>query len=183
MKILTASLIVSLTVLCSLNTERSGFQTIAKPVDGSTQEAERLWELAIAAKGGRERLYAVQSLLVSSGYRYKSKILGREVKTRFEDFYVFPNKAWQWSDERPTVFGLFVKMRNYDRNLNYLSYPNDPKSPRRLELAPSATSDRDIAKAQLFYLMETRWQKPQPISVERGNLNGKSVDIVHTVVN
>src|SRR5205814_3458352 len=43
--------------------------------------------------------------------------------------------------------------------------------------------DNPNIDAQLFYLMETRWQRPQPISAESGKLNGKPVDIVHTAVN
>src|ERR1044072_9721432 len=38
--------------------------------DESRQEAERLWELAIAAKGGRERLYSVRNFVVSSKSRF-----------------------------------------------------------------------------------------------------------------
>src|SRR4030095_1773488 len=39
-----------------------------------------------------------------------------------------------------------------------------------------------VIDIQLKYLMETRWVKPIPISVERGKVDGHAVDIVRTIV-
>src|SRR5437773_7035749 len=181
MKMLLTSLTVLMALLCAVTMRSAGAKNNAKVTRESKLEAEQLWELAIAAKGGRERLYAVRNLLVSSGYRYKSKSQRREVKTRFEDFYVFPDKAWRWSDERPAIWGVKVEMINHERGFEYITYPNDPTSPRRLKIG--LPEDNPNIDAQLFYLMETRWQRPQPISAESGKLNGKPVDIVHTAVN
>ncbi len=36
----------------------------------SQADAEELWEKAIAAKGGRERLHAIRSVLTTSDFKY-----------------------------------------------------------------------------------------------------------------
>jgi len=41
-------------------------QTSAKTDNDSKKEAERLWELAIEAKGGREKLLSIRNMVISS---------------------------------------------------------------------------------------------------------------------
>src|SRR5712692_9236817 len=77
------------------------------------QEARRLWEQAIAAKGGRERLSAVRNVVVSHGGHWNVTL------------YVFPNKLWQWSDDRPTWLGLSVEMHNLERRVAYFVRDKD----------------------------------------------------------
>lgn len=138
--------------------------------DESQKNAQELWEEAIVAKGGRQRLYQVQNLVVSRGS-----------KNRNVGFYVFPDRFWSWADDRPTPIGLAVEMYNLRRNLAYLTYPDDPKSPRRLEALSQGQAS--IAEAQTLYLMETSWLKPRPIKLSKGRYRDESVDIVHTLVN
>lgn len=84
--------------------------------DANRQEAERLWELAIAAKGGRERLQAVSNLQIS--IREKVWYGLRRVPYIQEDLYVFPGKYWEWNDQRKSIFGLSIRMYNHDRDIN-----------------------------------------------------------------
>lgn len=135
---------------------------------GSQEEAQRLWEQAITAKGGRERLYAVRNMVVS--WRGNKHV----------DLYVFPSKLWRWMDDRPSPIGLAVEMHNLERNLAYLTYPNDPESPRRL--GQSGRGSVPLRDAQLYYLLETRWIRPEPIGVTSGRVGRQAVDVVQTIV-
>lgn len=142
-------------------------------------EAERLWEQAITAKGGRERLYAVENMVVSSRLQGRKNLI-QKVEFPTEEFYVFPNKLWRWSDGRGTVFRLAIEMFNIERNIGYLLYPDDPVPLRKTEIAPR---EREfIFYAQLLYLMETKWQKPRLLATHTERIGFKKYDVVETVV-
>jgi hypothetical protein len=135
----------------------------------SAQEARRLWELALAAKGGRERLRSVRNMLVMSR------------GTGHVDLYAFPGKVWMWMDDRPSPLGVSVEMHNLEKDLSYLSYPNDPESPRRL--GKSGQGSVPLRDAQLYFLLETQWLKPTLVGVTGGNVGRRKADVVQTLVN
>jgi hypothetical protein len=70
-------------------------------------------------------------------------------------------------------------MYNGDRNESWLTYPNDPKSPRRLPTDSEIGKDF-LFRAQLLFLMETKWFKPIPLKVTTEWIGLKKVDVVHT---
>lgn len=180
MRVLLIITLILLTVLLPRRIQEIVVAENMKPQEASQEEAKKLWEQAIAAKGGHKRLYEVHNLVVSSHAKYKLGFM-KSGQQHFEEFYVFPNKSWLWFDERPSKLGLAVKMNNLDRNLFFLTYPDDPESPRKLGVAPEEANSFTV-RAQLLYLMETQWIKPVPVKVTRGRINGKAVNIVHTFV-
>ncbi len=180
MKVFLIITLILLTVLLPRCIQEMVVAENMKPQEASQEEAKKLWEQAIAAKGGRKRLYEVRNLVVSSRAKYKLGFM-KNGRQHFEEFYVFPHKSWLWFDERPSKLGLAVKMNNLDRNLFFLTYPDDPESPRKLGVAPEEANSFTI-RAQLLYLMETEWVKPVPVKVTRDRINGKAVSVVHTFV-
>ncbi len=150
--------------------------------EGSRQEAERLWEQAIAAKGGRARLRGVRNLVVTKRATYWLNMFQR-AQLHEEEFYVFPNKTWAWDDQRPSVFGLYVSMANLERNLFYSVSSDNPETPRRSERNSENSEGLSIIQAQLLYLMETEWVRPVLTGATRGRIGRQPVDIVHTLVN
>jgi hypothetical protein len=167
MKALLAVLSGFIMVLSLLGAKATEMTQRTPAQDSSRREAERLWEQAIAAKGGRARLYAVRNMVVS--WRGNKHV----------DFYVFPNKLWRWMDDRPSPIGLAVEMHNLERNLAYLTYPDDPESPRRIDTERGRGALRN---AQIYYLLETQWMKPVPVGVTSGRVEWRAVDVVQTVV-
>src|SRR5882724_1387241 len=141
-----------------------------QPQEKSQQEAQRLWEQAIAAKGGRERLYAVRNLVVFHGEGKRDVAL-----------YVFLNKLWQRTDFRPTPLGLWVEMHNLERNLSYTINHADPvprnegRGSNLFRGAPALTD------AQRYYLLETQWMKPKPVKVATGRVGPQETDVVETL--
>jgi hypothetical protein len=74
-------------------------------------------------------------------------------------------------------------MYNLERNLAYLTYADDPESPRKLGSDALESARANIIKAQLYFLLETQWVKPVPIGVTSGGRVGRrTVDIVQTLV-
>ncbi|HEX5964827.1 MAG TPA: hypothetical protein VFY51_02810, partial [Pyrinomonadaceae bacterium] len=150
--------------------------------DANRQEAERLWELAIAAKGGRERLHAARNLQIST--REKVWYGLRRVSYIREALYVFPGKHWEWNDQRKTVFGLSIRMYNQDRDINlwYMDHGKGARVVRPVDQVHGKAGLIPLYDAQLRYFMETKWVKPIPISTHEEKLDGKTVDIVQTIV-
>ena len=170
---------VLLAILCLLVTNVNASARFG-PQESTREEARRLWEQAIAAKGGRERLYEVGNMEVSARAQFK-KDLFHSGELRFEDFYVFPSKHWSWSDERATgLFPLAVEWVDLERSLAYLTYADDPESPRKGAITPFKSSF--FIKTQLVYLMETPWLKPVPVKTRTEHIGFKKVDVVETSV-
>lgn len=137
------------------------------------RDAKELWELAIAAKGGRERLLAVRNMVISSVHRYHKWFLPR--REIGEALYVFPWKSWGYMDQRPEVFGVRIWVRDVDRGLWY-SAPADFAGPHLIET--TAEWKREFRIDQARFLMETSWFKPVPVRASSGKLRGKPVDIL-----
>lgn len=172
-------LLILLVVMCA---GVSAAQKKSAVLPDTREEAERLWEQAIAAKGGRERLYSINNLQLSVRDRVWWDL--KRVPYEIEALYVFPKKSWEWSDQTGTIFGFGISMHNYEQDIHWY-YSDRGKGPtvapsQDLEIYKSALAI--IINAQLNYLMETRWVKPIPVSVERGKVGWHSVDIVRTVV-
>jgi hypothetical protein len=144
------------------------------------EEAVRLWEQAIAAKGGRERLYAVHNLVVSSRADYRTSSFKKNA-IRQEALYVLPNKFWTWNDLRPDVFGLRIEMYNYDTNMKYVISDGEPNH----QPEPIADKERKdlFLNSLLPEMPETKWSKPALVKASGGRIGLQPVNIVQTIVN
>lgn len=127
----------------------------------SLEKAHQIWEQAIIAKGGRERILNLKTLLT---YNRKKTSVGLNV---------LPDKFWWWSKDREPI-GTNVLMYNYLTNIGYriksdlypFSYPltNEPKELTLSELLPN--------------LLETNWIKPKLLGAEVTKINGQEFDVV-----
>lgn len=171
--------------------------------DESKKEAEELWELAIKAKGGRERLKSVNNMVISGEYPvyYLVSRVQRNHQPKYVRLDVFPDKYWEWNDMRPSIFGLSVTMTNYENNTIY-SFGNNPNAFTAL-CQPDTESNgaqffqdhclhtiikqKDgrawgqkqlLEQLQIINFMETKWVKPIPIKSSKGYLNKKWVKFI-----
>ena len=128
-------------------------------------EAQRLWETSVRAKGGRERLHSVETILVRGGSSQ------RDVR-----LIAFPDRYWRWSDSRPSPVGLTVTMFNLSLGKSYFSVLNDEGSPRQLL---DLENDKVILmEEQLTFLLETRWSRPVPVDVLQTQVDGRQCPVV-----
>lgn len=142
-------------------------------------KAGRVWEKAIAAKGGRERLHSVRNVIMSTHGEYLTQSLKRN-QVRGVTLFVFPNKYWDWDDYRPDVFGLRISMYNYDTNIKYVISDGEPNHPPE----PITETRRNTAlrNVQLSVLLESQWLKPTLVKASTGTVGLRPVDIVQTTV-
>ena len=158
--------------LCSAVTTSTAAQ------DKSQTEARRIWEEAIAAKGGRELLYDVHNVLISSLADYITH-KGRKNRLRSEYLFVFPNKYWFYEDYGKDVFGVRMHMFDYDEKVEYVGARGSPET--KIEATGSRIKTLDNGPISL--LLETKWLKPIPIKATAGRIGSNKVDVVETAVN
>ncbi|HWP43590.1 MAG TPA: hypothetical protein VNO14_10170 [Blastocatellia bacterium] len=139
--------------------------------ENTLERAKQLWEMAIAAKGGRERLYAVESIAIT-------ETLGN--KKPSVELCVFPDKYWYWEDYRPGKLGLAIIVNNFEQNVGYFVVGHQPNDSGKRPLDPEERSY--FMKPQLLYLLETRWLKPELLRAYKGKLGSRNVDIVEIKV-
>src|SRR5215475_7036949 len=134
--------------------------------DASVERARQLWEMAIAAKGGREKLYQIKGLAMTDQmFGYPEAAL-----------YVFPDKNFSWSDARPTVFSFHASVINFEKNVRIFVPGDDPKDVRKASPAPPDLRSvfRDV---QIEYLLETPWFKPEPVAAAEEKLGSRMCDV------
>ncbi|MEK6283102.1 MAG: hypothetical protein AABN95_22320 [Acidobacteriota bacterium] len=95
----------------------AALQASAHADEANRAEAERLWELAIKAKGGRERLHAVNNLQMSVREKYWWML--KRFTLIEENLSVFPGKFWEWNDQRGSIFGFSIRLHNFDQDLHW----------------------------------------------------------------
>src|SRR5436190_12184687 len=115
--------------------------------------AQEIWEEAILAKGGRQKLESVRNIFISSRSKYWHGLKRYEVFV--QELNVFPGKMWLWQDYRPDVFGLTVELCDFDNGIKYF-INSDVPPPQPHVLAPYETS-LSRTYGLLGYLMETKW--------------------------
>jgi hypothetical protein len=140
---------------------------------GEQRDAKELWEQAITAKGGRERLQGVRNVVISFIHKYRKWFLPR--RETGERLYVFPGQIWGYSDQRPAIFGVRISVYDIGRELWY-TVPADHTGPRVME-TPEEWK-RTVRTEQARFLMETSWLKPVPVRAREGKLRGKPVDVL-----
>ena len=143
-------------------------------------ESGKLWEQAIAAKGGRERLYAVRNMVVSSKGKYSHR--SARMPIRQEELIVFPDKYWFWNDLRPDVFGLTVEMYNYETNMHYIISPDSPQSQAKPIIGAKRSAGELFLYTQLLYLLETNWLKPTLVRTTAERIQHRDTNVLQTRV-
>jgi len=138
--------------------------------------AKELWELAIAAKGGREALYKVANIADI-----------RKPDGSYVHFVVLPDKFFLFDDMRPSLFGVRIELYNYESGFGYRTFPRDTR-----KIYQDIRTDPDfktikgrhvyLLYPQLYLLLETRWMQPKPLSASKAKVNGKSADRVDVLI-
>jgi hypothetical protein len=137
---------------------------------GGNRDSASLWEQAIKAKGGRQRLYAVRNILES--YDDKTNV----------GLFVFPSRLWRWTDDRPTWLGVYVEMINLDHDLSYFVEKDSGSPTNKGKYSALGRGRQPLIDAQLYYVLETEWIKPLPVRVYAGRIGNHPVDVVQTEV-
>jgi hypothetical protein len=160
-------------------------------VDADRQRAEALWEEAIRAKGGRERLHSIESFVISSTIdlylitpAFGTNAKSDHVDQQTERLYAMPGKAWLYEFTPSFDVSLEATVINMERNLCLVTLaPVGPMHsvPGLSHCVPTIWPKR-LVQDPVIYLMETRWVRPKPIHTRTEGKGKKQQDVIETEV-
>jgi hypothetical protein len=149
-------------------------------VQGDRQKAESLWEMSIAAKGGRDRLAAIRSFAILQKTRFRG-LMTRDVATGKVDQIVceLPDQWWEFLDYRPGLMGYSVEVVNTRTGTGWISQAGAPARPF---LRPHMDPAYRMRQLQYVYFLETRAVRPVPLRASRVRLGFKRTDRLETQI-
>jgi hypothetical protein len=159
--------------------------------EANRKRAEMLWEEAIRAKGGRERLHSISNFLISSTIDHHTVSEpfdplppARRVETQTERLYVMPGKAWIYELTPDYETSLEARVLNMERNFCMLTLaPVGPMGsvPGLTNCVPTTWTER-LIQDPVVYLMETKWVRPVPVRTRTEGKGSKQQDVVEIEV-
>jgi hypothetical protein len=152
----------------------------AQKGDADRERAVALWEEAIRAKGGHERLRSVQSLLISSTVDVQAQRWSGA--TEAERLYVMPGRVWRYtytSDLRVSVDATVI---NNERNFCAATLWPGSSGVLPLSTCLPTTPLQYLLQDPIIYLMETNWVRPVPVGARTEGKGRKQLDVVETEV-
>lgn len=146
---------------------RAGVKDVS--TDETSTRARELWEKAVTAKGGRERLRKITNLFVDAdqgrGYRQST-------------FFVFPTYRYDFSYD-PKREVTAVEVSNARQEIVWWQIDGNEARPRKY-------IDEDVYRnllPQFIYLMVTSELDPVPLRVRKEWIGLKRVDVIETDAN
>lgn len=161
---LSIAILIGVSILFGGTTARSQLE---KGSASEKREARLAWEALVKAKGGRERLESISTILITSFQTIK----GKTVPTQYK-LMALPHLVW----------------KAHRANGEVSVYRSDSSKPMQQWAGTHGVSDwnnndpsHEFAIDRLIYLLETRYEKPVPQKVSRGKIGKKTYDVIETI--
>lgn len=158
---------------------RTSAQTPTPSNPAERERANELWEEAIRAKGGHERLRSIQSLLISSTI-YVSAPRGSNTKEAVR-LYAMPGRAWVYTYTDEFDVKLDATVINTERKLCLVTLAPAHGVPGLSPCLPE-TFTQYLIEDPFIYLMETNWVRPVPVRARTEGKGKNQFDVVETEV-
>jgi hypothetical protein len=178
MKRLT-TVVVSIVAMLALSYGAAA-QTPAPKEDAERARAAALWEEAVRAKGGRERLRSVQSLLITSTIDARAP-RGSNTKDAVR-LYAMPGRVWVYTYTPEFDVKVDATVINTDRKLCLVTLAPAHGGVRGLSPCLAETFTQYLLQDPVIYLMETEWVRPVPLRARTEGKGKKQVDVVEVEV-
>lgn len=171
-KLRTLTLIIGIIVFAASLAAAQETTTTAQ-ADKERVQAERLWEQVIKVKGGREKLHSITNMM--------KMMPGKKPNNIRLQLYVYPNKYWEWNEDKDFHDYLFITMVNLDLGV-FLVAGHDglSKYDKNVnEVYRTEYSEGNLMETNRF-LLETRWAQPKPVRVTRQKFRNEMLDVIET---
>jgi len=153
-------------------------RSAAQGVDPSRERAVALWEEAVRAKGGRERLHSIQNFLISSTVDVRTQKGSSETET--ERLYVLPGKAWIYTYTPTLDVSLDMTVINKERLFCWVTLAPPSSGVPGLSPCIPSTPVKFLVQDPVIYLMETNWLQPEPLRVHTEGKGKNQRDVIET---
>jgi len=132
--------------------------------------AAEIWEKALAAKGGKDRLHAIANFLVIHNRLRRSQI------PYYSSLYILPNKYWLWENEGGV---LGTKISANDGTGTWEAHNSGRYAGSGVTWWPPDKTDvRRILQDQALFLMETRSYRPKILELKTERLGRVEYDVI-----
>ena len=121
-------------------------------------DPQAVWEQAIQAKGGRERLHRVASLAI---YMKPAEVMLAGPPANW--LCVFPDRYFEWEGHKGMERSIIVNAAAGRVAMDATGHP-------RTTWNLSAFEHDRLTLNQILYLLETAWLKPEPLTVRPAHL-------------
>jgi hypothetical protein len=155
-------------------------QGAGQSADPSRERAVALWEEAVRAKGGRERLHSVQNLLISSTIDVRAQ-RGSCVREA-ERLYAMPGKAWIYTFTPEFDVSVDATVINNERNFCMVTLSPEASGVPRLSPCIPTTPIQYLILDPVIYLMETNWLRPVPAGLRTEGKGKKQLEVIETKI-
>ena len=157
---------------------------VAQERDADKERALALWEKAILAKGGRERLHSVENLLISStkNFHIPGEIAVKKTTTESERLYVMPEKAWIYELTPQYDVSLEAKLINFEQDFCAVTLAPARGGVPGLSFCTPTTPFEYLVQHPVIYLMETKWVRPVPLRVRVERKGLSQVEVIETQI-
>ena len=154
--------------------------TISAELQQVDQTAATLWELAVAAKGGRDRLAAIDSFAIQLTTKFKRATLPEIAVGKIDQIVcTLPDGWWEFLDYGPGLMGRSVHVVNARTGLGWASHGGDG----RPLLRPDTFTPFRMRQMQYVFFLQTRAVQPVPLRASRIVVGSRAIDRVETDVN
>lgn len=144
-------------------------------IQAEQQAATVLWESALAAKGGRDRLTAVRSFAIRETGTFKHPVRGVASGVVDQIVCALPHGWWEFADYRPGEMGYSVRVADAAAGSGWASSGGAPPAPFR---RPDTFIGFRMRLLQVVYFLETSAVRPKPVSASRVKLRSRAIDRV-----
>ncbi len=165
--------LIIISIICFLSSVTIYAQVASAKAESKERlEAERQWEQMVEAKGGREKLNSVTNMMLTKGKAPNNQI----------EFYVFPNRYWEWSKGKIVHEYTSASMANLDLGV-YLSADESglTNSEKFAPISGGLNYSESWLMEACAFMLENQWLKPTPIKVTRETVGKERLDVVDTV--
>jgi hypothetical protein len=146
-------------------------------IQDDRQAAAVVWEQAVAAKGGRERLRLIESFAVRETTKFRNQRLREFAGGRVDQIVCrLPHDWWEFLDYRPGKMGYSVSVVDTKSGLGWSTFGGAARE----FLRPAPHIGFRMRQLQYVYFLETGAVRPTPLRVSRVRLGSRHVDRVET---
>jgi hypothetical protein len=144
----------------------------------SNTDGNDLWERMVVAKGGRARLRAGHSRVVSTSVEGGVSRPDIAPNVRMERVLELPDRQWLWVDHRPGTFGFTTLVWNRTSRDSWRSDNGQNPGPSDWGTGEEHDTKLDIEQIQALYLLETAFVSPKTVTLVNRNKDTALLEVV-----
>lgn len=178
MKLTTIQRILSILAIGILAVQGAA-QSFRQIPDSNSARAGALWEETIKAKGGRERLYSIQNVLIVSKVNIEAPQRLGPNETR--KLYILPDQALLHASSEQSGVVMEAIVFSIERNLCTVKISPGQAAPGTSPCSLT-TWGPHLVQDPVIYLLETKWLQPKILGTRVEGTGSNQIDVIEAEI-